>query len=305
MKFQNYYKILCIEKSASQGEIKKAHRKLALKHHPDKNQDKADAKEKFIKIQEAYEVLRDTNKRKKYDDLINQQSNSYKKKYTQQSYYQWDSKNYGDEFYKYDKGFGETESLFSAFFNYFFGRKKKRSNYSYLYSGNDIKGKITIDLAEAFIGSNRILTVVDEKLRVTIKPGINNDQQLKIKNKGDYSELGANRGDLFVRIKIKPHPVYTRKQNHLYRDIFVNIYTVLLGGKVKLNTFHGEKIIKITKGIAYDKVLRIKGAGMPVYDSPDKFGDLFIKVKYKIPTDFSEEETLLLEKLRTLYKARE
>ncbi|MEN8120754.1 MAG: J domain-containing protein [Bacteroidota bacterium] len=304
MKFQDYYKILGVEKSASLVEIKKAYRKLVFKYHPDKNVDQAGAKEKFIKIQEAYEVLKDTDKRKKYDNLINQQSYSGKKKYTQKNYYQWESKKYYEDFYKYDKGFDETESLFSVFFNYFFGKKKKRSYYSNYYAGNDIKGKITIDLVEAFMGSTRVLTVVGEKLRVTVKPGIKNNHQLKIKNKGDYSELGANRGDLFVRIKIKPHPVYKRKQNHLYRDIFVNIYTALLGGKVKLNTFHGEKIIKIPKAVAHDKVLRLKGAGMPIYHLPDSFGDLFVKVKYKIPKDFSDEEILLLEKLRALYNKK-
>ena len=304
MKFQNYYKVLGVEKSASLVEIKKAYRKRALMYHPDKNEDKVSAKEKFIKIQEAYEVLKDTDKRKKYDELINQQNNAGKKKYNQKNNYRWESKKHPDDYYNFDKGFGESESLFSAFFNYFFAKKKRSSNYSDLYTGNDINGKVTIDLLEAFLGSTRILTVVGEKLRVTIKPGIKNNHQLKIKNKGNYSELGANRGDLFVRIKIKPHLVYKRKQNHLYCDIFINIYTVLLGGKVKINTLHGEKIVNVPKGVVYNKVLRLKGAGMPFYDSVDKFGDLFVKVKYKIPEKFSKEETLLLEKLRTLHKKK-
>ncbi|OQY03703.1 MAG: hypothetical protein B6I20_04525 [Bacteroidetes bacterium 4572_117] len=304
MKFQDYYKILGIEKTASPIEIKKAHRKLALKYHPDKNTDKVKAREKFIVIQEAYEVLRDTEKKRKYDKLISQQKTSYQKKHSYQNYYQWDNSTNKSAYSNYKNDYEETESMFSTFFNYFFGKKKKSGNYSFLYTGSDIKGKITIDLSEAFIGSTRVLSVVGEKLRVTIKPGIKNKHQLRVKNKGNYSELGANRGDLYVRVNIQPHAVYTRKQNNLHQDIFVNIYTVLLGGKVKLNTFHGEKIIKITKGIAYDKVLRIKGAGMPDYYSPDKFGDLYVKVKYKIPEDLSDEEISLLEKLRTLNKQK-
>jgi curved DNA-binding protein len=190
--------------------------------------------------------------------------------------------------------------LFSAFFNYFFGKKKKRTDYSFLYRGKDIKGKISIDLTEAFTGSTRILNILGEKLRITIKPGIKNEHQLKIRGKGAYSELGTNRGNLYVKIKINQHAIYKRKQNDLYRDIFVNIYTIMLGGKVKLNTFHGEKIINISKGLSFDKQLRIKGAGMPHYNTPDKFGDLYLKVKYKIPENLSAKEISMLEELRKI-----
>ncbi len=300
MQFQNYYNILGVKNTASQTDIKKAYRKLALKYHPDKNEDKVKSKEKFIKIKEAYEVLKDTDKRQKFDNLIKQAKQTYNNTTTQQNYYKSDYTKYKEDLYRDVYARDETDSLFSSFFNYFFGRKKSRSSYSFLYNGKDIKGKITIDFEEAFTGSNRILNVVGEKLRVTIKPGVKNNHLLKLKNKGDYSELGTNRGDLIVRIKINPHSIYKRKLNDLYRDIFVNIYTVLLGGKVKLNTFHGEKIITIPKGVVYNKILRIKGAGMAIYNETDKFGDLYIIVKYKIPKDFSKEETLLIEKLRIL-----
>ncbi|RLD66400.1 MAG: J domain-containing protein [Bacteroidetes bacterium] len=233
MQFQNYYNILGVKNTASQTDIKKAYRKLALKYHPDKNEDKVKSKEKFIKIKEAYEVLKDTDKRQKFDNLIKQAKQTYNNTTTQQNYYKSDYTKYKEDLYRDVYARDETDSLFSSFFNYFFGRKKSRSSYSFLYNGKDIKGKITIDFEEAFTGSNRILNVVGEKLRVTIKPGVKNNHLLKLKNKGDYSELGTNRGDLIVRIKINPHSIYKRKLNDLYRDIFVNIYTVLLGGKVK------------------------------------------------------------------------
>ena len=304
MKFQDYYKILGVEKTASLAQIKKAYRKLALKYHPDKNEEKAKAKEKFLKIKEAYEVLKDPEKRKKYDDLIRQKKRTKKATYTQQDYHQQYKKQQKAQSYTYDDKYDDSDSLFSSFFNYFFGKRKKRTNYSSLYQGKDIKGKISIDLIEAFTGSTRILNVHGEKLRLSIKPGIKNEHQLKIAKKGAYSELGTNRGDLYVKIKINPHAIYKRKQNDLYRDIFINIYTIMLGGKVKLNTFHGEKIIVIPKGLEYTKQLRIKNAGMPFYGAPDKFGDLYLRVKYKLPEHLSEKETSMLKKLRQINSKR-
>ena len=209
MLFLDYYKVLEVDRKADLSDIKKAYRKMALKYHPDKNQSNPKAQEDFIKIQEAYEVLKDVDKKKKYDQLydLKQSGTKAKESYSYDTGYDSYSDYYGFSDYSkdaYDSD-GEEDSIFSTFFKHFFSRKKKRYDYSYLYKGKDSKGKITIELEEAFLGSNRIVAVYSEKLRIKIKPGTYHQQLIKIKGKGSYAEMGTERGDLIVRILINPH----------------------------------------------------------------------------------------------------
>ncbi len=318
MKFQDYYNILGIDKSADIKEIKKAYRKLAIKYHPDKNPDNVkEAKENFLRVQEAYEVLQDTAKRAKYDRLYDIEQKRKSEPFSTSSDYNDKSTDYdySDPIYKdYRDYYGftnnkskqedyetdEEEGFFSMFFRYFFGNKRKRYDYSYLKKGKDRKGRITIELEEAFVGVEKIITVFDEKLRIKIKPGIKNEQVLRVKNKGYFSELNGERGDLMVRIVINPHPVYTRKENNLYRDINVSIYTAIMGGKVQFETLHGKVVVAIPQGIKAGTQLKVKDKGMPFYNNPNLIGDLYITVNYKMPTSLSEEEISLLKKLRDL-----
>ena len=295
MKYQDYYKILGINKNATKTEIKSAYRKLAFKYHPDKNTKDPKAKEKFIKINEAYEVLNDTGKRKKYDDLNSYKSKPYKNDYN--SYNSYESSDYQQ--YDYDLFNNKNDSFFSSFFNHFFGNRKKQANYSFLYEGKDLKARLTIDLEEVFLGSNRVISVHGDKLRFKIKRGVKNNQLIKINNRGAYSEFGNNRGNLYIRIIITSH-IFRRKKDNLYRDINVNIYTIILGGKIKLPTFHGEILVTIPQGINYGAILRIKGKGMPNYKNSEVFGDLLLTVKYRMPKDLNNEEIELINKLKKI-----
>ncbi len=303
MIFQDYYNVLGVGRTANIADIKKAYRKLALKYHPDKNQSNPKSKEEFIKIQEAYEVLKDAGKKKKYDELYDlkkaepksTQSKSYDNLYDTYSDY------YG--FSDYSKDAYETEgeeSFFSSFFKHFFSRRKKQYDYSYLYKGKDSKGKITIDLEEAFLGSNRIVSIHVEKLRIKIKPGTYDQQVIKIKGKGDYAQLGTTRGDLIVRIIISPHKIFKRKGDDLYRDVNVGIYTAVLGGKIQFETLHGKVIIAIPHLAKDGAKLRVKGKGMPNYMNPTHFGDLYVRIRHKMPTSLTQEEINLLSKLKEL-----
>lgn len=296
MKFKDYYKILGVSKDASQEEIKKAYRKLAMIYHPDKNEEgDKHSEEKFKEIVEAYEVLSNSAKREEFDRFFGKKTTT-KNHTTYQKTTQTNDENifWDDLAKKYNKG------PFSEFFKKFFEKKAGS-----ILKGDDIKGKITIDLSEAYLGSTRILTVNNEKLRIQIKPGIQNEQILKIPGKGKKSPVssGAN-GDLYVRIVLKEDTNFKRVNDDLYTNLNVDIYVIMLGGKVQVKTLKGDINIEIPQGTPYGKELRIKGYGMPIYDNPANSGDLYIKIYYAIPKDLSQKEKTLLSELYQLNKSK-
>lgn len=302
MIFKDYYKILGVNANASTEEIKKAYRKLAMIYHPDKNEGDKQAEEKFKEIAEAYEVLSDSEKRLKYDQFVDtknaqSQQTTYKthtssqKHRTTQTQKNKDDQDLDDFIKNYGQG------PFSEFFKKFFDKAKNTKGYSNLFKGEDVNGKITIDLEEAYLGSTRILTINNEKLRLRIKPGIENDQILRITGKGKTSVSGGEPGDLYVRIVIKPHQVFERREKDLYKDIYVDIFTILLGGKTEVVTMKGNVNIAIPQGMEYGKQIKIKGLGMPDYEKENNFGDLFLTIKYKIPNDLTTKEKDLLQQI--------
>ena len=281
--FKNYYKILGVSASSDEAEIKKAYRELAKKWHPDKNQGNKTAEENFKEISEAYDVLSDALKRKKFDDFVkaSQQRRTYS--YTSKTHYSQT----------------EYETEFSDFFKQFFRNKTKRKKRSY-FKGDDIRGKITIDIKEVYFGSVRIINTTEGKIRIKIKPGISSEKIIKIPGKGKKSKYGGENGDLFIRIVVKNTLNFIRKGNNLIQKAEINIYTAILGGEISIKTLQGDVKIVIPENYNYKKKLRLKGYGMPVYDKPGKYGDLYLDLYYKIPEQISAEEKQLLIKLRNL-----
>lgn len=301
MEYKDYYKILSIDKRASQDEIKKAFRSLAVKFHPDKNPDNKIAEEKFKLINEANEVLSNPEKRKKYDELgenwqqQEQANNQRRQNGNNQGYYQGNS----------NTGFGGGgQEDFSDFFEQFFsGRTQNKRNTNSDFKGGDYETEMEITLEEAYQGANRIIQVDNEKLRVTTKPGAYTDQLLRIKSKGAKGSSEAYRGDLFVRIKIKPQEHFIRKGDDLYSTNAIDLYTAVLGGEIIANTLSGKLKIKIEQGTQSGKTIRLKSKGMPVYDKINVFGDLYIQLEVKIPDKLTEEQQELFEKLKSISHA--
>jgi curved DNA-binding protein len=288
MQFKDYYKILDVQPTATQDEIKKAYRRLAMTYHPDRNPGNAEAEEKFKEIAEAYDVLSDPEKRKKFDlmrDGQNESDYNYNKASRTSSSNISDDDNFDFDYFK------KKTSEYSEFFKKFF-------NKSNLFKGDDFSGSITISLQEAYTGSRRLLTVLGNKLRIDIKPGIKNDQLLKIPEQGYPGISGGKRGDLYVRVKIENNNMFTRRGDELFTEVYVDIFTILCGGEVVISTLSGDIRIKIPRGMEYGKQLRIKNKGMPVYGT-DMFGDLFVKVKYHIPTDLTDDEITELKAIQS------
>ena len=289
MDYKDYYKILEIDKKATPEEIKKAYRTLAKKYHPDRNQNDKKAEEQFKLVNEANEVLSDPEKRKQYDELgENWQQN-------QQAYNQQQNPNQ-----QYYEGFGSgNQGDFSDFFEQFFaGRGQKARQQS--RKGSDYETEMEISLEEAFTGTSRIIQLENEKLRVTTKPGAYTDQQLRIKSKGGKGSNEGNRGDLFVRIRVKDHPKIIRKNNDLYQTIDVNLYDAVLGSDLIIETLSGKLKIKIPAGTQNGKTIRLKGKGMPIYEKPTFFGDLYISIQVKIPENLTEKQMALFEELKAI-----
>jgi curved DNA-binding protein len=302
MEYKDYYKILGVNKNASQADIKKAYRKLAVQYHPDKNINNKEAEEKFKLINEANEVLGDPDKRKKYDEL-GEDWNKYQQ--TGQSG-GFDSFGGGQgKRYHYEGDFSDIfgsggGSGFSDFFEAFFGKGGRRSQRESEYKGQDFEAETGITLEEAYHGTSRVIQVHGEKLRITVKPGVQDGQLLRIKGKGGDGSSDKYRGDLYVRIKVLPHSVFTRKGDDLYATQNIDLYTAALGGEILVHTMSGTIKVQIPAGTQNGKTIRIKGKGIPVPDTTDKFGDLYLQLQVSIPTSLTEKEKQLFEQLRKL-----
>lgn len=307
MEYKDYYKILGVDKRASQDEIKKAYRKLAVKYHPDKNKDNKAAEEKFKLINEANEVLGDPEKRKKYDELGEnwrqyeyagarpgggRPGNGRGGPFTFEG-------DFGDFF-----GQGSGGSGFSDFFEQFFGRGAaggaKQGARTAAFKGQDYQVEMEITLEEAYHGTSRLIELDDEKLRITTKPGAYDDQQLRIKGKGGKGSKG-NHGDLYVRINVTPHPRYTRKTDDLYATHSIDLFTAVLGGSTIVDTLSGQVKVKINPGTQSGKTIRIKGKGMPVYGKANIFGDLYVQLQVHIPETLTDRQRELFEQLKSTY----
>ena len=304
MDYKDYYKILGVDKKASQDEIKKAYRKLAVKYHPDKNPGDEAAEEKFKEINEANEVLGDPEKRQKYDEL-GENWQHFQQGGGQGSGFdwsQWQQQPGGGRYY-YEGGASDFgDEGFSDFFENIFGGMGGRGGQRRRAQGKgqDYEANMEITLEEAYHGTSRILQLQNQKIRINTKPGTQDGQKLRIKGKGAPGFNGGPAGDLFINVSVLPHSLYQRKGNDLIQKINVDLFTAVLGGKTEINTFSGPVKVTIPQGTQNDKTLRIKGKGMPLYGKKDQFGSMLVKININIPSNLSEEQKELFEKLRAL-----
>jgi curved DNA-binding protein len=286
MEYKDYYKILGVEKGANAEEIKKAFRKLAVKYHPDKNPGDKKAEDKFKEANEAYDVLSDPEKKKKYDELGSN--------WQQYANYNSQSANTGQ--YRSRRTRPQDEGMFSDFFESIFGfNDSRRSNVR--MKGEDMQAETTLTLEEAYHGTSRQVTLGNQKLNLKLKPGIADGQVLKMKEKGGPGINGGPAGDLYITIRIAPNAKYERKGDDLYAEEPMDMFTAVLGGKTPVTAFGRTVNVSIPAGTDSNKVFRLKGLGMPTYKDPSKNGDYYAKMVIHVPTNLTEKEIAALRQI--------
>ena len=293
MNFIDYYKILGVSKNASEGDIKKAYRKLARKFHPDLNPNDQEAEKKFKEITEANEVLSHPENRKKYDEFGKDWKHAEAFEAARKS----------ERTRPYNQEFSQefTDSQFSDFFESMFGgsgRDRRRS--SIKYRGQDVSAELQIDLADITKTHKKIVSVNDKKIRITIPAGIENGQTIKIKGHGGAGLNGGPNGDLYVTFTVKNSGEFRRHKSNLYLTKEIDLYTAVLGGSITVETLNGKVKLKVAPETQNGVKVKLKGKGLPVYKNAGQYGDLFITYHIKIPKNLSQQEKKLFEELSKL-----
>jgi len=292
MTFVDYYKILGIEKTASEKDIKNAYRKLARKYHPDLNPNNKDANKNFQQINEANEVLSDPVKRKKYDKYGKDWKHAEEFEKAERSQGQ-SSRTRGSQF-----SGGQSDGDFSDFFESMFGGASSSGRGRQAkFRGEDYNAELNIDLLDAYKTHKRTLTVNGKNIRITIPAGIENGQTIKIQGHGGAGVNSGPNGDLLITFSIANHPVFKRLGNNLFTSVDLDLYTAVLGGEITIDTLDGKVKLKVKPETQNGTKIKLKEKGFPIYKDEGKFGDLQITYIVKIPTNLTEKQKELFTEL--------
>ena len=295
MQFKDYYAVLGVAKTATQDEIRKAFRKLARQHHPDVAKDKKTAEAKFKEINEANEVLSDSEKRKKYDELGAD----------------WNSPGRHGPPPGFQQGggfdFGGGSGGFSDFFEAFFGgrgqggngRKRRAGFGAFAQRGSDLELELPVTIEEALHGGRKAFGLDRggraETVTVNIPRGVRVGQKIRLSGQGGDGIGGGERGDLYLLVKLAPHVDYRVDGFDLIRPVPVPVWSAVLGGDVEVPTPDGAVKMKIPAGTQPGQKFRLKGRGLP--SGKDTRGDFFAEARVLLPTSLGEKERALWEQL--------
>jgi curved DNA-binding protein len=294
MEFQDYYKVLGVDKNATADQIKKAYRKLAVKYHPDKAGNDKKAEDMFKRVNEANDVLSDQEKRKKYDALG--ENWKYYDEMQAQGGGGFGGGQSGQRFRPEDFMGGGGGGGFSDFFEQFFGGGGGHHS-NRAFSGHDTQATLPVSLEEAFHGVTKTFTINGQTLNLKLKPGIADEQILKLKGRGAPGANGGAAGDLLITIQIKSHAKYERKGDDIYLTAELNSLLAIAGGKLPVTTLHKSVNLTIPAGTEQGKLFRLPKLGMPRYGDEGNFGDAFVRIQLHTPTNLSKED---LEKIESI-----
>ena len=335
MEFKDYYATLGVPKTASEKELKQAYRKLARKHHPDVNPGDKGAEGKFKEINEAYEVLGDPEKRRKYDEL-GANWRMYEQAQQQGQPFPGGSP-FGGGFGGFGGGGGEggawtinmggpggartmsedemrdmfgTEDPFSDFFRTFFGggggggaeTRGRSGRAPRTQKGRDIESEAELTLEEAYHGAMRRISITlggsARSVDVRIPAGVKDGSRVRATGEGEAGSSGGASGDLFLRVKIRPHPVFERKGDDLHTKVALPVTTAVLGGEAQVPTITGSVRLKVPETTQPGQIFRLKGHGMPVIGKPDQKGDLYATADIQLPRSLTKDQRTAWEQIK-------
>jgi curved DNA-binding protein len=306
MEYKDYYKILGVERNASEDVIKRAYRKLAKQYHPDKNPGDKNSEEKFKEINEAYEVLSDPAKRARYEQL-GESYTRWQQRGTQQGGFNW------EDWVTYSPGggasadYGNLDDIlggsFSEFFRRIFGGMPEagrsggnpRSAYGRQVPVPAYEQEVRITLQEAYHGSTRLVEIGGRRLEVKIPAGARNG--LKVRVADAMTAVTGQKQDLFLVIQVTEDGAFERKGDDLYTSVSADLYTAVLGGELTIPTLSGNVVLTIPSGAQPDQTFRLSGRGMPRLKNSSEHGDLFVKLKVKLPRTLTPSQRELFQKL--------
>jgi len=290
MDYKDYYKILGVERKASDDEIRKAYRKLAKQYHPDYNPNNKQSEDRFKEINEAYEVLSDSKKRSHYDKLGSEYSNWQRR--GNPGDFNWDQ--YGG----FPGGNGTRVNMddlnemfggggFSDFFQTIFGMGGTRQS-----PRNQMQGyqqELTISLEEAYKGTSRRIQTEGREKIVRIPAGVRTGSKVRV------AGAGPNGLDLYLIVDVPDDKKFERQNNDLHTTASVSVFTAILGGEAEVETLEGKIKLNIPAGTQSEQVFRLAGRGMPHLKNPKEKGDLYVKLKIQIPKYLSAKQRELLD----------
>jgi curved DNA-binding protein len=295
MEFIDYYKILGVDKKATEEEIKKAYRKQARKLHPDLNPNDKEAHKRFQQVNEANEVLSDPEKRKKYDQYGKDWKHA--EQFEQQKQQQ-QRRPFSGGGQQYSGGFDEDD--FSDFFASMFGGGGGRSRRTTKFRGEDYNAELQLNLSDVYETHKQTITIGEKKVRITIPAGIENGQKIKLKGYGGKGINGGPDGDLYITFSVVNNTHFKRDGNDMHTTVDLDLYTAVLGGSITVDLMSGKIKLKVPAGTQNGTKTRIKGKGFPVYKKEGQFGDLFLTYQVKLPENLSEKEIELFRQLAAL-----
>jgi curved DNA-binding protein len=298
--YKDYYAILGVSKTATEKEIKQAYRRLARKHHPDVNPDDKSSADKFKEVSEAYEVLNDKEKRAKYDQFGQYWQQSSQPGGAGQPPPGWAEASAG---FGFDEagGVGDLGSLFEALFGQgraqAEGRGSRRRGWTPA-RGRDVEYEIEVTLEEAFSGVTKFFNIDGRRIEVKIPKGVKAGSKIRLAGQGEPGP-GSENGDLYLNVKMRPHPVFERKESDLHMEVAVPYTIAALGSDIQVPTLTGKVTMKIPPGTSSGQTFRLSGQGMPHLRGAGR-GDMFVRIKVTVPKTLSERERELLTELAKL-----